>query len=408
MKKNILLIFLAITTLPAFSSVSKKIRISLQDTISAITDNTDIFLDLGVSADFIFPEDGSKIIDPISTAPIIYSFTDDNIACFSNSYGAFTQPEVIALGFKIGGNSTYRISAASIEGFDETTIIRLEDRETGNFYDLRSRSCSVYIATAQQNNSRFFVHISYPTLITNTTAGCSNDDGRISITQDPSITWNSCILLNEAQNIIGSYNNVTGMYDFAGLAQGNYSVVFAYGSYSATKNVVLAGNYVSTVISASTAYASVNQLVQFYGVVTNCTNLTWAFGEGSIITGVNNPEFSFTLPGTYTITLNASNTYGCSSSAQFTLIVSEATSLQDVKNNLASIKTFGRAIEINLNADLNDNLQFKLYNLNGSLIAQQPLHSSVSTINLNTPQAGIYVAAVSNGTDTYATKIVLQ
>ena len=99
MKKITVILLLVVVALQVFSAPGKKqIRIRLTDSTSFVYDETSIYLDLG-SPQFIFPEDGRKIFDTASSAPSVYSFSSDNLPCFSNSYGSFVPASIIPLGF---------------------------------------------------------------------------------------------------------------------------------------------------------------------------------------------------------------------------------------------------------------------------------------------------------------------
>ena len=66
--------------------------------------------------------------------------------------------------------------------------------------------------------------------------------------------------------------------------------------------------------------------IQFTFTGSGATSLLWDFGDGSTSTVVN-PTHVYTAAGTYTVTLIATNTYGCSDTATDTITVHEVTAV---------------------------------------------------------------------------------
>src|SRR5260221_10982456 len=105
-KTGTLILLLLFFTAEAYSSVGKKqIRLMLQDTVSHLSDETDVYLDLGISPDYIAIEDAQKKFDTSAGVPQIYSMTLDGVPCYSNGYGSFTKTTIITLGFRVVGGS---------------------------------------------------------------------------------------------------------------------------------------------------------------------------------------------------------------------------------------------------------------------------------------------------------------
>lgn len=63
-----------------------------------------------------------------------------------------------------------------------------------------------------------------------------------------------------------------------------------------------------------------NPTVQFADNSLGATTWYWDFGDGNTSTQ-QHPEYTYTSPGTYTITLTVTNQYGCAASISYTLIV---------------------------------------------------------------------------------------
>ena len=407
--KKILAAFLLFTiALPGFSSNGKKqIRLRLTDSTTYVFDETAVYLDLG-SPQFIYPEDGQKIFDTASSAPSLYSFSRDNVSCFSNSYGNFTPAMVIPLGFKVSDAGTFKISTTLLDNFDPTSIIRLEDRTLGVFHDLRQGDYTIYLNQAGQDDARFFIHLSYPSIISTIDAGCSNNDGNILVQQDSSLTWSNCILYDNNFNQLNSYSNITGNISFTGLPFGSYKIVFAYGSYTALKNVVLSGRSVTVSVSANTVNGLIGQQLQFFSAATNATDYLWEFGEGSEIDGVMNPNFAYTQAGVYNVTVRASNSFGCEAFDNLTVTISEATGINNLAGEDVTITTENKMLRIQFSKQFENENSFQVFSTTGQLMFSNTITSTQTNADLSGLSSGIYIVKVQQPNGSFSKKIVLQ
>lgn len=408
MKKHLCILLLALVSLQGFSANGKKqIRLRLTDSLTTVFDETSVFLDLG-SPQFILSEDGQKVFDTSSSAPSVYSFSSDNVSCFSNSYGTFTPATVIPIGFKTSGAGTFKINANLLDNFDATTIIRLEDRALGVFHDLRQGNYTFYLNQATQNNGRFFLHASYPTLLSLTDAGCGNNDGVISITQDNSISWNTCALYDNNFNLINSYNNVTGNFSFASLPFGNYKVAFTYNNYTTVKDVALGGKSVTVAASATSLTGVVGQQMQFFTSAANATNYVWDFGDGSQINGVMNPTFAYGQAGIYNVSVRASNSFGCSATDNLTVTISEATGINTIAADELSVTMQSKTLSILFAKQLDNESNYQLFNAMGQLVAANTISTNQTNVDLSNLSSGIYIVKVQHQHSSLSKKVVLQ
>ncbi|MEX1188500.1 MAG: T9SS type A sorting domain-containing protein, partial [Bacteroidia bacterium] len=68
------------------------------------------------------------------------------------------------------------------------------------------------------------------------------------------------------------------------------------------------GAPVQATITSSSQTINLNEgFIQFNAQVQGASDITWDFGDGSIVAGVLSPTHIYTLPGTYTVTFIASN-----------------------------------------------------------------------------------------------------
>jgi len=400
-----LLVFVAL--LQAYSAVGKKeIRIRLTEGSSSVFDETRIFLDWG-NRQYIAAEDGQKVFDSTSSAPVIYSFSGDGIACSSNSFGTFTTNIIIPLGIKVTGNGGYTFAATLMDNFDATSIIRLEDRATGIFHDMRMGGYTEVFNQATQDDNRFVLHVSYPAQISSAPAGCSNNDGMIFVSQDNSLTWTSCGVYDAGMNPVFNNNFITGNFSFGTLPGGDYNLVFSFGPYTTVKPVHVVGQSIECSISASTANAFTGQSVQFFSNTTNADNFLWDFGDGSQITGIANPDYTYLLPGTYVVTLTCTNIYGCSQQTTDTITIAQGTGIGSMDFNSVSVSVLNRSLRVLVTEPLKGSENLQLLNTMGQLVQSGSITQGENNFDLNSLASGVYVARISGGTKAFSKKIIL-
>ncbi len=405
---GVFIALLLFTIVHVFGNTAKKqIRVRIIDSLSTVYDETNIYLDLGSTSAYIYPEDGQKIVDTSSGAPYIYSYSSDGVPCFSNSYGNFSQSVIIPLGFRVGAAGTFQFVPTMLDNFDGTTIIRLEDRTLGIFYDLRQGGFTLNFNQALTDNGRFFVHVSYPTQISLIDAGCNNDNGMINLTQDNDISWNVCALYDDNMNLLSSYTNINGAFDFSSLTEGNYNLLFGYGVYTFIKPVILSGHQVLVNAGASKYYAGVNEIINFSVLATNTSRYIWDFGDGTLITGVVNANYSFPDTGNYLITVSCSNIYGCSATDTFTVHIETSLGVSPLSKESIAIITENKTLHIiNLKADRETDLE--IYNTVGDLLLNRTLTSSSSTLDLSNLSAGIYIVKAKTMQGNFSQKVFLH
>lgn len=295
------------------------------------------------------------------------------------------------------------VVASLIDKFDPTSIIRLEDRELGLFHDLRQGNYSFSLSTGQNNQSRFFIHVSYPVQIFDTPAGCQNNDGVFQFQQDTTVKWSQCLLYDASSTLVASLNNITGNFSFGNLAEGNYLIAFVYGAYVATISRSLEGNAIELNAMALPVSAAINQTISFYTTGRNIDDYLWQFGDGSTITGIANPEYAYEEAGTYTITVTATNNYGCQLSNTFTITVAEPLSITDTPSQELSLAVLDHRLYL---SGVNG-YDYTICRLNGQTVSNGRWNEAAPVLLSEYP-TGIYVVAVSGPSFHAASSIYLR
>jgi len=405
---NVLIFLLFAFATPSFSSTGEKeIRLHLVDSLSALADETNLYLDVGTSPAYLPDEDTRKEFDTVQAVPQVYTLTSDGVPCTSNVYGPFTQSEIIGVGIRVAGGSIYVFSAPLLEGFDPTSIILLEDRVTGVFHDMREGSYAVAIDQPQNGAGRFFIHVSYPPTIVILPAGCNNNGGAITVDQDSSVLWSSIQLFDSSNVYLSSYNNIKGDFNFSGLQEGNYNLAFVYGVYSAVKPVFINGSQIICSLGASTVNAVVGQQVVFNSNAQNATGYNWNFGDSTFVTGVANIDYSFDQPGTYDVTVQCTNGAGCSAYAYITIsVVADPAGISSVTPEEARIYTDqGNLVITTGDAGFN---RYEIYDISGQVIVSGSLSSTTSVLSIPGAASGIYIVRLKNPEGDLTRKIFLE
>jgi len=393
------LLFLTFSVVLFASQEKKTLKLRLQSP-TGNTDETTLYFDQGILPAYNIHQDAAYVFNNIPGIPEIYSYTLDKVACSINGCGTLQKAQKVNLGYQVGAPGNYTINATLVSNFDPTTLIRLIDNKMGDTIDLRENFYQVQLDSSDITTNRFQVLVSSAVKYSSTNANCANTGGTITITPDSTITWNKCQLMDSFDNVLQTYSDVRGPITFAGLAEGNYHVVYTFDQYTATNYFYLSGNYVAAEIGVPAQPIFTNQDVIFSAITTNANQFTWDFGDSTLINGVAHPTQRYLTPGTYTVTLFTSNSMGCSASAQATVIVvsAAATGINEPGKGEISVIAEGKVINVNIHdALLNDNSQILVYNLLGQAINAQPLTSQTVSINLENQANGYYLVSIRNG-----------
>ncbi len=391
-----------------FAGVGKKqVKLIVQNNATGFSDETTVYLDYGTSSAYNFQEDAPKSFNPSNIVPQIYTLTSDSVACLINGYGAFVSAVQISVGIKTDTSGVFSVFPSLLDNFDNASIIRLEDKVTGNFYDLRGNAYQFTSAQGQLITGRFVLHISYAPIISTSDADCNNWGGSIEVVQDSSITWNSCNVYDSVGLLMASYPAVTGSFTFSYLPEGNYNVRFVYNDYIVYKQVYVKGHRIGVNITASAYYALVGQIIQLFSSVSNASYYTWSFSDGTIITGVTNPDISFYSPGVYTVILKCSNAHGCEASDTIIITIAQPTGIIEKEEKSISVIAQKESISIaNLSAE--SSYRWQVVNLLGAVVSEGNTSGASQIISLPNQPKGIYLVTLSRPGLRLTKKVLLQ
>lgn len=403
------LLFTSLTTGLFASQDKKQLRLRVQGS-SGDLDETTLYFDQGVASAFTAQEDAQKVFTTLPGIPQVFSLTSDNQQCQINGFSTLSQTEVIGLGVVVDADGQYTFTAPVLEKFDATSIIRIEDRQQAVFTDLRTDLYTADILATEPTTGRFFLHVSRPATFTNVPAGCINNDGIIQVNQDNSIEWNRCELFDANNQLKGTFTAINGQFDFPNLSEGNYTMVFTYGNYSASKVFHVVSNSIEASISVSTVTAYTLEEIDFHATARNANHFEWDFGDGTQIVGVANPTLAYYEAGTYNVTLKTTNDHGCTQNSNVVVQIAEplVSGINEQKSiDDISIFSANNNITVKVNNEVTKGAKMQVYNLLGASIYSSPVTQQITTIGFDEQPAGYYIVSVKNNDTTNTRRVYL-
>lgn len=389
------LLFILISSFAFATQEKKQARICVTAP-GGYLDETMIYFDLGVSPIYTASEDGPKAYNTVATSPSIYSLSSDNVACSTNGYSRLTSSEIVPLGIKTDTAGLYTFTASQLNHFDSSTIIRLEDRLTNTFTNLRSSFYQVVLDDDQTIAGRFFLHISSAIQYSSVSAGCANNDGVLNFAQDNTIQWTNALLYNSEGVLMDSFANVSGGFSFTALPEGDYNLVMTLNDFMTTRSLHVEGTYVVAHFQPSTITASVNQEIIFNTTVHNGTIYQWELGDSTMIGGIANPSYSYPQAGVYEVILKCTNAAGCEYRDSVMVTVSAATGITNVENKQRNIWSSSNMVTVVLNEEIKQGAELKIYNVLGQPVYNNPVTAQTSMIALTEQPTGYYIVSLQN------------
>lgn len=128
--------------------------LSLKISDGTMTDETVIHFDENASADIDYSYDALKMMADSTVQ--LYS-TNNDIKMSINTYNNLTQTTKVDLGMYIPVYGQYSISASNLESFDQTVPVYLEDKVTGQKFNLRETNTYTF-SSEEGMAGRFAVH----------------------------------------------------------------------------------------------------------------------------------------------------------------------------------------------------------------------------------------------------------
>jgi hypothetical protein len=397
MRALIFTLIFCVATAGAFASQNKKtVKLRLQSPAGNLCDVT-VYFDNGITPIYNSHQDAEMVFNNVAGVPEIWALTQDSVPCSVLGAGDLSTSELVQFGYIAGVNGMYNLSAILLDNFDPTSIVQLEDRKLKVMVDLRQNFYQVQLDTNDAPTGRFYLHVSYPSAFTSTPSNCANNAGRIDITTDPTIKWNSIQLFNDSNTLVATDTSVQGAaVDFNNLSSGTYHVQFNFNQYTYINSFTLAGDYVITNITTPAGNIYTNEAVVFSANSTNANSYFWDFGDGTLIDGVENATQVYLEPGIYPVSLKCGNSFGCWATAQTTVTVLLAAGINELSSKDIKVFAQQKTITVNMNGTLANNAELKVYNLLGQLVYNKEIKAQQEVIDMGKQSSGYYLVSVIN------------
>ncbi len=339
--------------------------------------------------------DARKYISDNPQVPSLSSADSSGKDLSINSFPLLTSEISVPVKTTVGATGTYTITGDSMKNMPPGFCIVLEDLLTGTMTDLRTTASYVFNIEDTTVAARFLLHMGKPIEMKALATTCYHSStGKAIAKGNGSGPWDY-VWHNSANVVIKTSYNSMSADTVANLAAGIYSVSItditsACGVVTNTVEVndapqIMAG----FVFLRDTIFAGSIDSLEITNTTSGTANYTWDFGDGSPLEHNQNPgAHSYTLAGTYTVSLNAGET-NCFDyvSKTVTVINSNPLALEETKNNHATALVYPNPndghFKVTLPRDIEKGTVLEIYNAAGNLMHHEVLNDEDTEIDLS-------------------------
>ncbi len=296
----------------------------------------------------------------------------------------------VDMGLLPGTDGSYNVRAEDVEGFDASALIFLEDKQTGDIINLRSTPQYTFTANVLDDTERFIIHFVPPVQIEAISMDCDGAKGTILLElwqtsiDGQSILWDDLTIEDSEGNLVHQVLEVNGPISVNGLNAGLYTVSLNINGYVAEQTIAI--NPIQQVVAdfaPSTNLAGMDETIQFANNGDYGLEYRWEFGDGTI-SDESDPTHSYTMPGTYQVTLLSFNK-DCQDIATDWIEVSETTTgvAEDSEESQINLWLSGQVLNLDLISNDQSPCDLEIFNSLGQLLfSQKGLSNGKHQINL--------------------------
>ncbi|GIV34146.1 MAG: hypothetical protein KatS3mg031_1681 [Chitinophagales bacterium] len=363
-----------------------------------------------------FVPDATEGEDPMYDAKKIKG--NEHIAFYSNIQSVayaiqalppLTDDRSVVIGLDAGMDGIFTISLKTIENFDETVCLYLEDTYTGTIQNLRIHPHYSFSVSQGTHPQRFMLHFTPPLLTELRAASCRGNDGEIAIYQAGSKTWNYVFSDAHSGFIYRIASGFQGQHLLSRLEPGLYRLeLIDTEGYTVIKELLLEGKPVVSAAFTSSAYTvQVGDPVVFTNLSAGALFYHWDFGDGNSST-LKDPTYVYVSPGSYRVVLVAANDECADTLTIFIEVREKATALPSVNytNKNVLVFTQGSRVYIDMTKSGWQHAVFSLFNLLGDrLMTGELAGTSLHTLEVPLPPAVGFIC-ITNGKHTEIRKLI--
>ena len=396
-------------------------RIRLRLIGGAGADEMVVYFDPQASDEYDSDKDAVKMLSGSPGVPNLYSEKGQNDFSI-NVLGAFNSRKEVPVGLNITQEGTYTLSASEFESFAPTSLLFLEDKQTGVFYNLRLQPSLSFEFSSGVFTDRFVLHFDLPLSTTVNAETCLQNDGEVHIQNPGQSTWQGELSQNGVQvNTISISGGET--YAFGGLGEGEYTLSLqTEDGYLVHENLIVESTEgVNALFATPETEVNVNQEIEFSpNSVLNSSQYAWDFGDGNQ-SSQSNPVHVFATPGIYTVTLTVSNAE-CTSThhVQISVLSPIATSINGLEDGNNALVVYPNPAQdianiqfISGNVQNRETLEWlEMYDVTGRLVRKDFIsglvNADVFSFAVSELSPGVYTICLRGEKAQYTTKLSIQ
>jgi hypothetical protein len=354
--------------------------------------------------------DAWKLFSYNTQVPSLYTQIDSVSPLSINALPALAGKTVVDVHANVNVAGVYMITPTEVGPFQPGICITLEEIATGNYYDMRSGVTPSFSLPPGNNNGqpRFRLHFSTPVSLTVTDALCYNaSDGKVMLDKAGSVNW-TYSLADSTGSIVAAGSGISEGDTVTGLPAGNYTLtsMAPFGcpetvSFHVDQPGSLEPSFVP---SDSIAYQS-SAAIHFSNTTTSASAFTWDFGDGSPVDSQVSPSHTYLDPGSFTVTLTASDGT-CHETASRTISI-----LPDVTTGIAGSGNNSVDIYANDNLLIIQGLEasrpgrVSVFDLSGRQVMEgQVIKSPEAAVDLHL-RGGFYLVKLQQGEEIFIKKV---
>lgn len=364
-----------------------------------------------------FGDDMTSMFDPLYEAykfnsiqgqPTLYTNLKDDMQSI-NARNTNQLGEILPLGLNPGADGTFTLTFSGMESFPQGGLLFLEDKATNTWQDLTLNDTYTFNALAQDHSDRFQLHLTPKVFAEAIQGSCMSPEGALEL-NIPAYTLNG-------QNVVWDYvvrhngqaftqGSASSSRSLPVVVSGMYEVELQYGS--TTVHEILSVEVIEPIILDLPQQLTViegNSLD--IAPLTNATEFVWMM-DNEVISETENLSLEGLTAGVYTVTLEASDNEGCTSSSTVEVIVDKGvTSNNDLDASLFTAVALNDRIQVTLT----DNLMgatIELFAMDGKLMSAMQANATNHTFNTSDLAAGIYTITLRKGGESYTQQLSIQ
>lgn len=335
--------------------------------------------------------------------PTIYTFSNPDIDKQSiNAIANNDKSQVIPIGFISGTSGNYSISADDLNTFDKWEMLYLEDVKEATVHNLRDGIYNFY-ADKNDDSHRFNLHIMQAPEITNQKVDCDLQLGSISVEflafqiNGQTYNWDKLALKDSLGNTIETILNPTGLNTFSNLDAGKYELNMEMGGYSNSKFIEIEEKaFVQADYSMDKSIAIPGEAIYFSNQSIGAVYYEWDMGDGTILSNISSFIHSYSVEGTYTVTLNVGSE-DCNDFLSKSIEVSNETTSVD-EDALADYSIYSYKSMLYIEINKLEDYSIQIFNTLGQEIPFEYLQKDMqkAKIQLSGIATGVYLVKLQS------------